>query len=108
MRVKTVLQTSHLTPKKEIKRVLRGANLSDDDPNKPKGWLEKTVAKANASIFTELATGLGYEVTKTHMYGFATLASARVPSAKMDFYWIGAFGKWTYITAREMEKEHYD
>eukprot|EP00591_Stephanopyxis_turris_P006611 CAMPEP_0195510252 /NCGR_PEP_ID=MMETSP0794_2-20130614/2944_1 /TAXON_ID=515487 /ORGANISM="Stephanopyxis turris, Strain CCMP 815" /LENGTH=301 /DNA_ID=CAMNT_0040637631 /DNA_START=33 /DNA_END=938 /DNA_ORIENTATION=+ len=91
--------------KKEIKRVLRGVHLSEDDPNKPKGWLEETIARASASVATELATGLGYTVTLTHFYGFATFANARVPTAKMDLYWIGAFGKWWYITSRSIPED---
>ena len=49
--------------KKELRRILRGHHLAENDPQKPKSWLDRTVARVNAAVTTELATGLGYEVT---------------------------------------------
>ena len=94
--------------KKELKRVLRGHHLSEDDPRKPKGWLEETIAKVQASVTTELSTSFGYEIEMTNILNFATLAHTRVPAAKVDCYWIGIFGKWHYLTMRnipERQKE---
>jgi hypothetical protein len=90
--------------KKELKRVLRGYHLPESDPNKPKGILEKAYAKVTASVTTELATGLGYEVTLYPFLGAAILAAVRVPGANMDCYWIGAFGKWRYLLQQEISK----
>lgn len=88
--------------KKEIKRVLRGYHLPDDDPNKPKGFLSETIARIGATITTELATGTGYEIQIYPLAGAAHVAAVRVPSAKMDCYWVGAVGRWFYVYSREM------
>jgi hypothetical protein len=42
--------------KKELKRVMRGYWLPDDDPNKPRGFLNETLARLNATVTTELGT----------------------------------------------------
>lgn len=90
--------------KKELKRVLRGYHLPENDPNKPKGFIEKAYAKVTASVTTELATGMGYEVTLYPFLGAAIVAAVRVPGANMDCYWIGAFGKWRYLFQQEITK----
>ena len=90
--------------KKELKRVLRGHHLPDDNPDKPKGFLSETLARINASVTTELATGLsGYEVTMVPLAGAATVACVRVPAARMDFYWVGAAHKWWYVYGRQLD-----
>lgn len=89
--------------KKELKRVLRGVHLSDDDPNKPKTWLEKATAKITASLATELATGLGYEITFMHLYGFATIAIVTVNAANLQCYWIGTVNKWIYVCEKNLK-----
>jgi hypothetical protein len=89
--------------KKELKRVLRGVHLPEDHPEKPKTWLEQTVARVQASVATEVATGLGYDLTFINLLGCATLAFVRVPSARVDCYWLGVFGKWQYITTRPIQ-----
>jgi hypothetical protein len=51
-------------PKKEIKRVLRGDSLPKNHPDKPaEDWLSQTFAKVKASVTTELATSLGYQMS---------------------------------------------
>jgi hypothetical protein len=42
--------------KKELKRVMRGYWLPDDDPNKPRGFINETLARLNATVTTELGT----------------------------------------------------
>lgn len=49
--------------KKELKRVLRGYHLPDNDPNKPKGLIGETLARVQASAATEVAMAPGYEIT---------------------------------------------
>ena len=50
--------------KKELKRVLRGHHLPSNHPDKPKeDWLSNTIARVTASVATELATSLGYELS---------------------------------------------
>lgn len=49
--------------KKELKRVMRGAHLPENQ--QPKGWVEQKLNRLAASISTELATSLGYEVRVT-------------------------------------------
>jgi hypothetical protein len=76
--------------KKEIKRVLRGAHLPQDAQG---NFFERGINRIAASIGTELATGLGYEVSVDDYFGALKLAWVRVPVAGMDFYWCGIFGK---------------
>jgi hypothetical protein len=51
--------------KKELKRILRGENLPENHPDKPKNFFDKTIARFNAAVTTELATSMGYEVSMT-------------------------------------------
>jgi hypothetical protein len=101
--VQTMPSLESFDAKKELKRVMRGDYLPDDDVNKPKGWLNKTIARATASVTTELATGLGYEVSIMPIIGVAQLATVTVPSVNRSFYWVGAFGKWRYTYSMELE-----
>jgi hypothetical protein len=101
--VQTIPSLESFDAKKELKRVMRGDYLPDDDVNKPKGWLNKTLARAKASVATELATGLGYEISIMPIIGVAQLATVKVPSVNRSFYWVGAFGKWNYTCSMELE-----
>mmetsp|Transcript_47311 Transcript_47311/g.143274 ORF Transcript_47311/g.143274 Transcript_47311/m.143274 type:complete len:310 (-) Transcript_47311:179-1108(-) len=92
--------------KKELKRVMRGEKLPDDHPEKPKDWLSKSIARVAASVGTELATSLGYEVCLNNILGACTVATVRVPSTEMDFYWIGALGKWYYLMQRQIPRNN--
>ena len=49
--------------KKELKRVLRGEHLPENHVDKPKGFFDQALSRINATVTTELATGLGYEVS---------------------------------------------
>jgi hypothetical protein len=91
--------------KKELKRVLRGKHLPETHPDKPKGFLESVAARVAATVTTELATLPGYQVQMTNLAGAAIVSSVKVPSAKMECYWVGAFGTWFYITARELSSD---
>ncbi len=84
--------------KKELKRVMRGAHLPEDQ--KPKGFFEQGISRLAASVSTELATSLGYEVSLTDMLGAAKLACVNVPVANAEFYWMGIFGKNTLYNQR--------
>jgi hypothetical protein len=106
--VNTCPSEASFDAKKEMKRVLRGAHLPDDDPNKPKGLISETLARINASLATEVATGLGYEVTLTDVAGAVRVACLRVPAAKMDFYWVGALKTWYYVYSMEIPSDKAD
>jgi hypothetical protein len=93
---------SSFEPKKELRRVLRGKHLPETHPDKPKGFLEGMAVRAAASVTTELVTLPGYQVTMINLAGAAIVSSVKVPTAKMECYWVGAFGKWYYITSREL------
>jgi hypothetical protein len=84
--------------KKELKRVSRGEHLPETHPDKPKGVLEAMAARVAASVATELVTLPGYEVSMTNLAGAAIVATVTVP-AKTEFYWVGAFDKWYYVTS---------
>lgn len=91
--------------KKELRRILRGHHLPENHEAKPKGWLNETIARVNAAVTTELATGLGYEVSMRSFGGAAWLTCVRVPTNKIDFYWIGAFDKWIYVYSQNYENQ---
>jgi hypothetical protein len=82
--------------KRELKRVMRGAHLPEEQ--QPKGFLERTMNRMAASAGVELATSLGYELSVDDYWGAGRVARVRVPVAGYDFYWIGAFGKLIYVS----------
>jgi len=91
--------------KQQLKRVLRGQHLPDTDPNKPKGWLNETLARVQATVATELSTSLGYEVLMVPLLGGAMVwTQVKVPAANMNCYWIGAANRWTYLYSSEITK----
>jgi hypothetical protein len=90
--------------KKELKRALRGHHLPENHRDKPKGILEETWARVQASVATELATLPGYEVTLVSLAGAIVVASCRVPSVRMDYYWIGAGQRWWYVYANPLRE----
>lgn len=100
--VQTCPSNRSFDAKRELKRVLRGDHLAEDDPNKPRGFFQRAMAKTRATVATELSTGMGYEITMYNMLGACTLAAVRVPAADTDCFWIGAFGKWRYIGQRQI------
>lgn len=95
---------SSFDAKKELRRILRGHHLPENHQSKPKSWLEKTVARVNAAVTTELATGLGYEVTMMSLGGAAWFTTCRVPTTKSDFYWVGIFDRWIYVYSKQYEE----
>lgn len=101
--VQTLPSIESFDAKKELKRVMRGAHLPEDHADKPKGWLNETLARARAAVTTELATGLGYEVSMTSIIGAVHLATVSVPSVNRSYYWVGIFGKWRYVYTMELE-----
>jgi len=87
--------------KKELKRVMRGAHLPEE--HQPKGFFEKGLNKLTASITTELATSLGYEIRINDYFGAAAkMASVKVPVAGYEYYWIGIFDRWRYMGQKEI------
>jgi hypothetical protein len=109
--MQTCPSLSSFDAKQQLKRVLRGENLPEDHPDKPRGFFEQMATRVAASVTAELATFPGYEVTLTPFAGAAILAEVRVPTAKMHCYWVGAFGKWHYVYSRDIsttDRQHYD
>jgi hypothetical protein len=89
--------------KQQLKRVLRGQHLPENHPSKPKGFLSETFARVTASVATELATLPGYEVTTTDIIGTAILIKVRVPTANLDFFWLGAIQQWYFLYSKEID-----
>eukprot|EP00543_Licmophora_paradoxa_P008979 CAMPEP_0202442804 /NCGR_PEP_ID=MMETSP1360-20130828/2165_1 /ASSEMBLY_ACC=CAM_ASM_000848 /TAXON_ID=515479 /ORGANISM="Licmophora paradoxa, Strain CCMP2313" /LENGTH=292 /DNA_ID=CAMNT_0049058261 /DNA_START=28 /DNA_END=906 /DNA_ORIENTATION=- len=89
--------------KKELKRVMRGHHLPEDHPDKPKGWFSETLSRMQAAVTTELATGLGYQITMTSLGGAAIVTRVDVPSVNQCFYWVGVFNKWRYLFCMELD-----
>jgi hypothetical protein len=91
--------------KRELKRIMRGHHLPEDHPDKPKGFFSETLARLNASLTAEVATGLGYEVTMIPLAGAGKVACVRVPAYNKDFFWVGAVGRWFYVYSTELGSE---
>jgi len=91
--------------KKELKRVMRGESLPEDHPDKPKDWLSQTMARVAASVTTEIAGLGGYEVTMQDFLGAFTVTTVSLLAAKQEFYWVGIFGKWRFVTRREVPSD---
>jgi hypothetical protein len=107
--VQTCPANASFDAKKELKRVMRGHQLPEDHPDKPKGWLAENLARVAASVTTELATGLsGYEVEMWDVAGAAKVATVRVASINAECVWIGWFGRWTYVYQREIAQSTVD
>jgi len=104
--VQTCPSDESFEPKKQLKRVMRGHHLPDDHPDKPKGFLSETLARLTATVTAEVATGLaGYEVTLVSLAGAAKVVCVRVPAAHIDYYWVGAVGRWIYVYSMELNQE---
>lgn len=90
--------------KRELKRVMRGAHLPEaaHRRRRPEGFFERGFNRLAASVTTELATSLGYEVGVTDYFGAARTAAVKVPAAGAEYYWLGVFGKWRFIGQREI------
>jgi hypothetical protein len=94
--------------KKELKRVLRGKHLPESHPDKPKGFFERTAARIAASVATEISTLPGYEVEMLNLGGAAVVVTMRIPTSNLICYWIGALGKWNYVTSRQLDSNKND
>lgn len=88
--------------KRELKRVMRGA---DDPADKPRGLIRNRLNRLGANITTEVASAFGYEVTLYNFLGAANVAAFRVPALETDYFWVGCFGRWTYMGCREIGLE---
>ena len=88
--------------KKELKRVLRGYHLSDDHPDKPKGYLESAMARAVASVTVESTILTGYKLELTSYRGAFTVAKVKLPSKEMEVYWIGIAHQWHHVYTRNL------
>lgn len=101
--VQTVPSPESFDAKKELKRIMRGHHLPEEHVDKPKGWLNETLARVQATVTTELATGLGYEVSMTSYASAVNVTTVAVPAVNKGYVWVGAFGKWRYIYHTELE-----
>eukprot|EP00934_Nitzschia_sp_Nitz4_P007772 Nitzschia sp. Nitz4//scaffold4_size323378//291957//292643//NITZ4_000713-RA/size323378-processed-gene-0.230-mRNA-1//-1//CDS//3329553558//7762//frame0 len=89
--------------RREFKRVLRGHHLPEDHPDKPKGYFERMMAKANAAIKVESATLAGCAQTTNKYWNIFVIVNLKVPTEHIQLYWIGIAGNWYYITTRPFE-----
>ena len=87
--------------KKELKRVLRGYYKSDTDPSKPKNFLEKALAKVNATVEAEAAAFAGCNVEIIDLMGLAKIASINNSITQTSYFFLGAVNKWRYIMAKD-------
>lgn len=92
--------------KRQLKRVLRGHHLADDDPRKPKGFWKQNLARLGASLATELPNAIGQHQVTIHPIGtIAKVARIRVQTANQEYTWIGLAGRWVYFQASDIAEE---
>jgi hypothetical protein len=77
--------------------VLRGHDLAEWHPDKPRGFFEGLAARVVASVATELMTQQGYEVYMLSLAGAPIFTTVTIPTAKFDCYWVGAYDEWHYV-----------
>ena len=61
--------------KRQLKRVLRGHHLAEDDPHKPKGFWGQNFARLGASLATELPSAMGQHHVTIQPYLGTSIAS---------------------------------
>ena len=83
--------TESFDAKKEIKRVMRGHHPPKE--RQPRGLFEQGLNRLAATVTTELATSLGYEMETMEFGGAATFMSVKVPVAGAEYYWLGIAGE---------------
>ena len=90
--------------KRQLKRVLRGHHLADDDPGKPKGFVGQNWRRLQASIATELPSVMGqHHVTIQPIGTIAKVARVRVQ--QKEYTWMGVMGRWLYVGVQDMAEE---
>ena len=94
--------------KVQLKRVMTGADLPDDDPNKPRGFIHKGFRNITSTLATTAATAGGYQETFYSILYAATVVKVTMPTANLNCYWIGAAGSWYYWGATEIDGNKAD
>lgn len=97
--IQTRPPNSSFNTKTQLKRVLAGSDLPDDDPNKPRGLLHKGFRNITSTLATTAATSGGYTETFYNIMWMATVVQVKMPTANTDMYWIGCVGTWYYWCA---------
>lgn len=105
--IQTCPPQSSFDARTQMKRVLSGEDLPDDDPNKPRGMLSKGFRNITSTLASTAATAGGY--TETFMNIFvARIVKVDLPVANLEMYWIGAAGTWYYWGAVEKDANKRD
>lgn len=91
--------------KVELKKVMRGEHIQEREPTRPKGLIAGVIDRATATVQTEVAASMGYEVTLANFGGAFTVATVRYPILQQDLTWVGAFGEWRYLGCREIAQD---
>jgi len=94
--------------KRELKRVLRGHHLADNDPNKPKGFFRKRMARLGATLQTEIHTAMGQQhaTTISPIATIAKVARIRVQQSNREYTWIGIANRWIFYRCNDISEEH--
>lgn len=79
---------SSFDAKTQMKRVMTGADLPDDDPNKPRGLLHKGFRNITSTLASTAATAGGYTETWINIL-VARIVKVDLPTANLEMYWIG-------------------
>lgn len=98
---------SSFDTRSQMKRVLTGADLPDDDPNKPKGILRKGFRNVTATLASTAATAGGYTETFINIL-VARIVKVDLPAANLELYWIGCSATWFYWGAVEKDADKRD
>lgn len=88
--------------KRELKCVLRGDQLPEDHPDKPKTGFGAFMKGAMATLTSELATLPGYQLEMMSIWGAAWIVTLTLPTSDLACVWIGCNNKWYYWGSRSL------
>mmetsp|Transcript_14969 Transcript_14969/g.30514 ORF Transcript_14969/g.30514 Transcript_14969/m.30514 type:complete len:160 (-) Transcript_14969:114-593(-) len=92
--------------KRELKRVLRGHHLAENDPHKPKGFWKRKMARLGASLQAEIPSAMGQHYVTIHPIAtIAKVARIRVQNTQQEYTWIGLAGRWIFYQASDIAEE---
>ena len=72
----------------------------DTDPSKPKNFLEKAMAKVNATVEAEAAAIAGCNVEIIDLLGLVKIAAINNSVSQTSYFFLGAVHKWRYIMSK--------
>merc|ERR1712176_594122 len=100
---------SSFDAKSELQRVLRDHPLPPDyDPNNPKNFFSKAIARLGASL-TSVSLKLNLkevEVESWSIAGAAFFIHVEIPKSKKVWSWWGCLGTWQYLGSCDLNQDY--